>query len=85
MKALFNQLAARIERAIPAMQAATQAMGASFLAAQPDCTRLAELAEHIVRLTDMGFEVVDMDIRGEAPVFSVRPIPRPHPVNDQEA
>jgi hypothetical protein len=83
MKALFNQLAARIERAIPAMQAVTKTVGVS-LAAQPDCTRLAEMAEHIVRLTDLGFQVIDMDIRGEAPVFSVRPIPRPHPVNDQE-
>jgi hypothetical protein len=83
MKAFFNQLKGRLECSSQAMQTVSKAVGLS-MTAQPDCTKLAEMAEHIVRLTDLGFQVIDMDIRGEAPVFSVRPIPRPHPVNDQE-
>jgi hypothetical protein len=73
MKTLFNNLAARIRRATPTPPAG------NTMAAQPDSTKLAELAEHVTKLASQGFEVVDMDTSGDTPVFSVRPYPRELP------
>jgi hypothetical protein len=73
MNAFFNNLAARIRRPAAALQAGVH------MAAQPDSTQLAELAEHVSKLAGQGFEVVDMDTSGEAPIFTVRPAPRELP------
>jgi len=73
MKRLFNHLAARIRRAIP-----SQTTGARDMA-KLDSTQLAELAEHVSKLACQGFEVVDMDTSGDAPTFTVRPMPRELP------
>jgi hypothetical protein len=73
MNAFFNNLAARIRRANPAQPAGKRNM------AQPDSTQLAELAEYVSKLARDGFEVVDMDTSGDAPTFTVRPLPRELP------
>ncbi|MFA5491120.1 MAG: hypothetical protein WC284_18220 [Candidimonas sp.] len=73
MKALFNHLTAHIRCAAPAKPAGIN------MTAQPDRTQLAELAEHVSKLACQGFEVVDMDISGDAPTFTVRPMPRELP------
>ena len=74
MNTFLNNLTSRIRRATPALQ-----VGANPMTTQPDSTKLAELAEHVTQLAGQGYEVVDMDISGDAPTFTVRPMPRELP------
>jgi hypothetical protein len=70
MRTFIKQLAARIERARPAMQP----VGVS-MASQLDSAKLAEIAEHVSKLASLGLEVISFDtIDGEL-VFRVRTEP----------